>query len=87
MPAWHTHGSPNKRWVMGDDFDRSIWLIDPKSRDRRLLTQGHKRAPLASHPHGSFTPDSKGIVFNSDKFGAPDILVVELPEWESLPKG
>lgn len=85
MPAWHTHGSPDKRWAMADDFDRNIWLIDPDARERRLLSQGHKHAALSTHPHASFTPDSRGIVFNSVRFGAQDILVAELPEWQSLP--
>ncbi len=86
MPAWHTHGSPDQRWVMADDFERNIWLIDPKTCERRLLTQGHKHATIATHPHASFTPDSRGIVFNSVKFDAPDILVVELADWRSLPE-
>jgi oligogalacturonide lyase len=85
MAAWHTHGSPNLRWVMADDFERNLWLIDPRTRQRRLLTQGHLSKPFTTHPHASFTPDSRAIVFNSSKFGADNILLVELPEWDSLP--
>ncbi|MCC6696425.1 MAG: hypothetical protein IT365_12410 [Candidatus Hydrogenedentes bacterium] len=84
-PAWHTAGSPDMRWVMGDDFDRNLWLIDPKTCERRLLTQGHNTAPANTHPHASFTPDSRGIVFTSSKWGSADICVVEIPKWESLP--
>lgn len=84
-PAWHTHGSPDRRWIMGDDFDRNIWLIDAGTYERRLLTHGHKGADFDTHPHASFTPDNRGIVFNSSKFGTADILLVELPAWDRLP--
>lgn len=84
-PAWHTHGSPDMRWAMGDDFDRSLWLIDADSGERRLLTQGHTTGEFKTHPHGSFTPDSRGIVFNSSRNGTADIFLAELPAWESLP--
>jgi oligogalacturonide lyase len=85
MPAWHTAGSPDGRWVMADDFERNLWLIDPSTGERRLLTQGHNTKGVDTHPHASFTPDSKGIVFTSSKFGNADVFLVEIPEWESLP--
>jgi oligogalacturonide lyase len=85
MPAWHTAGSPDGRRVMADDFDRNLWLIDPNTGERRLLTQGHNTKGVDTHPHASFTPDSKGIVFTSSKFGNADVFLVEIPEWDSLP--
>ena len=85
-PAWHTHGSPDGCWALGDDFERNIWLINMKTRERRLLTQGHLGAGFKTHPHGSFTPDSRSIIFNSSRSGSEDILLAPLPDWESLPK-
>lgn len=85
-PAWHTHGSPDGRWALGDDFQRNIWLIDANTLERRLLTQGHLGPGCKTHPHASFTPDSRAIVLNSSRSGNDDILYVPLPEWESLPK-
>lgn len=86
-PAWHTHGSPDGKWIMGDDFDRNIWLLDAKSRERRLLTQGHLGEGMKTHPHASFTPDSKGIVFNSSRDGHDNLFCVMLPDdWDSLPQ-
>ncbi|MFP4499736.1 MAG: hypothetical protein ACLFTT_01945 [Candidatus Hydrogenedentota bacterium] len=85
-PAWHTHGSPDGRWAMGDDFDRNIWLIDADSGARRLLTQGHSAGGHKTHPHGSFTPDSRGIVFNSSRNETADIYLVALPAWPQLPE-
>ena len=83
--AWHTQGSPDGEWIVGDDFQRNLWLISAASGERRLLTQGHNSAGLNTHPHPSFTPDSKAIVFNSSKYGKADIFVVDLPAWDSLP--
>ncbi|MCB9769120.1 MAG: PD40 domain-containing protein [Candidatus Omnitrophica bacterium] len=84
--AWHTHGSPDGKWLMGDDFDRNLWLIDATSGERRLLTQGHLGKKCTTHPHASFTPDSQSIVFASSHGGNDDIYLVDLPEWETLPK-
>lgn len=78
-PAWHTHGSPGRRWAMGDDFDRNIWLIDREGGEKILLTQGHRKQPLNVHPHASFTPDGTAIVFNSSRNGTADIYMVEAP--------
>lgn len=84
-PAWHTHGTSDHRWVMGDDFDRNIWLLNMAVKERRLLTQGHLGHGFDTHPHGSFTPDGQGIVFTSSRSGSEDVVLVEVSDWESLP--
>jgi oligogalacturonide lyase len=83
-PAWHTHGSPDGKWLLGDDFDRSLWLINGEEKERRLLTAGHTSGDFKTHPHASFTPDSRAIVFSSSKFGAREILLISLPDWKDL---
>lgn len=84
-PAWHTQGSPNGNWLLGDDFDRNLWIIDAVSGERRLLTQGHNTSGFDTHPHASFLPDSRSIVLNSSRNGTEDLLLVEIPEFASLP--
>lgn len=85
-PAWHTHGSHDMNWVLGDDFDRNIWLISPKTKERRLLVSGKIGNDIKVHPHASFLPDSSGIVFNTSRFGYEEIHLVLLPEdFKSLP--
>ncbi|MBI2422348.1 MAG: twin-arginine translocation signal domain-containing protein [Candidatus Hydrogenedentes bacterium] len=83
--AWHTHGSPDLQWAMGDDFDRNIWLVRVADGERRLLTQGHKTEAVKPHPHASFTPDGKAILLNSGRFGTGDLLLAEIPAWDTLP--
>ena len=86
-PAWHTHGSPDGRWAVGDDFDRNIWIVDVETLDRRLLTQGHNGEGFNTHPHPSFTPDNRGVLFNSSRGGKETICYAQLPEtWKELPK-
>ncbi|MDX9974476.1 MAG: hypothetical protein RBU21_15940 [FCB group bacterium] len=84
--AWHTHGSPDGQWILGDDFDRNLWLVNASTNERRLLTQGHLGKDCKTHPHASFTPDSKSIVFTSSKNGTDNVFLVDLPDWDSLPK-
>lgn len=85
-PAWHTHGSHDFKWVLGDDFDRNIWLISPEKKERRLLVSGKIKNNIKVHPHASFLPDSSGIVFNTSSHGYEEIHLVLLPEnYESLP--
>jgi oligogalacturonide lyase len=86
LRAWHIHGSPDKKWVAVDDFDRNIWLINAETKERRLLTQDHLGKGFDTHPHPSFTPDSKAVVFNSSRGGKDQIMAAGIPNWESLPK-
>ena len=85
-PAWHTDGSRDGQWALGDDFKRNIWLVRMADRERRLLTGRHCGKGFKTHPHGSFTPESRALIFNSSKRGAPEIVYAPLPEWETLPK-
>lgn len=84
-PAWHVHGSSDRRWIMGDDFERNIWLIHPGRRERRLLSAGHMANDIKVHPHGSFTPDNRGVLINSSRFGRYDLLLIVRPRFEHLP--
>jgi oligogalacturonide lyase len=83
-PAWHTHGSPDGQWIVGDDFDRNIWLVKVATNERRLLSQGHKSKEINTHPHASFTPDSKAVIFNSSRDGQANIFLIELPDFAAL---
>lgn len=85
FPAWHTHGSPDGKWLVADDFERNIWLIKTETGERRLLTQGHLGKGFDTHPHPSFTPDSKAVIFTSSRNGSERVFMVEIPAWDSLP--
>lgn len=61
---WHVHGSPDGRWAVGDDFSRSLYLIDRNNREMIMLTTGHKQT-AADHPHPTFNPDGTKIQIQS----------------------
>jgi len=84
--AQHVHGSPNGDWIAADDAAGNIWIIGTSTGERRLLTQGHSPEDHTLLPNPTFTPDSRAVLFNSVRFGVEEILLVMLPEWDSLPK-
>ena len=87
---WHVHGSADGRWAVGDDFSRSIYLIDRHSGEMLLLSTGHK-ATAADHPHPSFNADGTKIHIESALLSADDramnICIIPVPEaWLKRPR-
>ncbi|MFG6415523.1 hypothetical protein ACG02S_16635 [Roseateles sp. DC23W] len=80
---WHVHGSPDGRFAVGDDFSRSLYLIDRKTREMILLSTGHKDT-ARDHPHPTFSPDGKKIQIQSAMLAADgremNIVVVPVPQ-------
>lgn len=61
---WHVGGSADGRWAVGDDFTRSIYLIDRHNDELRLLSTGHK-VSAGDHPHPTFNADGTKIEIQS----------------------
>jgi len=80
---WHVSGSPDGRWAVGDDFSRSIYLIDRHTREMILLSTGHKPS-AADHPHPTMSPDGTKIEIQSAMLSADNrsmnICVIPVPE-------
>jgi oligogalacturonide lyase len=80
---WHVHGSSDGRWAVGDDFSRSVYLIDRKTREMITLTTGHKTT-AADHPHPTFNADGTKIEIQSAMLSADgrsmNICIVPVPE-------
>ncbi len=80
---WHVHGSGDGRWAVGDDFSRSIYLIDRRTREMMLLSAGHKTT-AADHPHPSFSPDGTKIEIQSAMLSSDNrsmnICIIPVPE-------
>ncbi len=80
---WHVHGSPDGRFAVGDDFSRSLYLIDRRTREMLLLTTGHKTT-ARDHVHPTFSPDGKKIQIQSAMLAADaremNICIVPVPK-------
>jgi oligogalacturonide lyase len=80
---WHVNGSADGRWAVGDDFSRSIYLIDRHTHEMILLSAGHK-ATAADHPHQSFSADGTRIEIQSAMLSADNrsmkICIIPVPE-------
>ncbi len=80
---WHVNGSSDGRWAVGDDFSRSLYLIDRHTDEMIMLTTGHK--PTASdHPHPTFNADGTKIEIESAMLSADgrsmNICIVPVPK-------
>ncbi|MBZ9630069.1 hypothetical protein LB465_04695 [Salegentibacter sp. LM13S] len=80
---WHVHGSPDGRWAVGDDFSRSLYLIDRNNREMKMLTTGHK-ITAADHLHPTFKPDGTKIQIQSAMLSedgrSMNIVIVPVPD-------
>jgi len=80
---WHVNGSSDHRFVVGDDFERSLYLIDRNTHEMILLTAGHKTT-AADHPHPTFSPDGTRIEIQSAMLSednkSMNICIVPVPE-------
>lgn len=80
---WHVHGSPDGRFATGDDFGRSLYLIDRRTREMIVLTTGHKTT-ARDHIHPTFSPDGKKIQIQSAMLAADgremNICIVPVPQ-------
>jgi len=80
---WHVHGSHDKRFAVGDNFDRELYLINRETSEMMLLTAGHKTT-AADHVHPTFSPDGTKIEIQSAMLSedgrSMNICVVRVPE-------
>src|SRR3990172_5635672 len=57
---WHVNGSADGTLAAGDDFSRSLYLIDRHTSEMIMLSTGHKQS-AADHPHPTFSADATKI--------------------------
>lgn len=80
---WHVHGSSDGRWAVGDDFSRSLYLIDRKTNEMIMLTTGHKET-AADHIHPTFNRDGTKIQIQSAMLSKDNrtmnICIVNVPD-------
>ncbi len=80
---WHVHGSPDGRWAVGDDFSRSLYLIDRTTKEMMIISTGHK-ATASDHPHPTFSPCGTKFQIQSAMLSEDqrtmNICIIHVPE-------
>jgi oligogalacturonide lyase len=80
---WHVNGSSDGRWVAGDDFARSIYLIDRRTHEMILLSAGHKTT-ASDHPHPTFNAEGTKIEIQSAMLSednkSMNICIIPVPQ-------
>jgi oligogalacturonide lyase len=85
---WHSNGTQNGKWAMGDNFDGDLYLINLRTGEQSLLTTGNlmvfKGAPDHDlfHPHATFRPDGKQLFYQSGAYSGGknyDLMLVDVP--------
>ena len=80
---WHVHGSSDGRFAVGDDFSRSVYLIDRRTREMITLSAGHKTT-AADHPHPTFSADGTRIQIQSAMLSedgrSMNIVILPVPD-------
>jgi oligogalacturonide lyase len=84
---WHSNGSADGRWLVGDTFAGNVWLIDRRNGAMTLLTTDHKMRP--DHTHPTFSPDGKRILIQSGLLSngkSLNLMTVVIPEYLQNPR-
>ncbi|MCH7398869.1 hypothetical protein MM236_12765 [Belliella sp. DSM 107340] len=80
---WHVHGSPDGKWAVGDDFSRTLYLINRQTKEMKILSTGHKTT-AADHPHPTFNPQGTKIQIQSAMLSednrSMNICIIPVPD-------
>ena len=80
---WHVHGSSDKRFLVGDNFERELYLINRETNEMILISAGHK-ITAADHVHPSLSPDGTKIIIQSAMISEDErsmnICIVPVPQ-------
>lgn len=81
---WHASCSMDGKWMISDTNwpDHGLQLINVRTgKFRALCYPGSSSChPQWTHPHPSFSPDGKIVVFNSDRTGIPHVYLAIIPD-------
>lgn len=84
LTCWHGSCSVDGTWMVTDTNwpDNGIHIIHPKTKKHAKLCSSNSSNchPQWTHPHPSFSPDARYVVFNSDQTGIPHIHLAQVPE-------
>ena len=77
---WHASGSPNGKWVVGDNWHGVVALFNATTTEEKILATGHRTYGKGLHPHAGWDLEGKHVEFTSNKLGNPDVCIIDIPE-------
>ena len=77
---WHAQARPDGKFLITDDFDGRLWLVETATGNARLLATG-LRTQKAVHLHPSFDWEGRYVIFNGTREGQ----VVGMSDLNDLP--
>lgn len=63
---WHAAASPDGHWIVTDDFEGRLWLVETATSGVRLLATG-LRDTVRVHPHASFDRRGQYVQFHTGR--------------------
>ena len=85
VPARSVGGSPDGRRVVIADTDGDVWVVHLPRGERRLLAGVGRDEVTGVDPDPCFSPDGRGVLMQSDRFGPTELVLAQLPEFTALP--
>ena len=85
---WHSNGTANGKWAMGDNFDGDLYLINCRTGEQTMLSTNNKLVFKGApdhelfHPHATFRPDGKQLFYQSGAYSGGknyDLMLVDIP--------
>jgi oligogalacturonide lyase len=64
---WHVRAREDGRFLLADDFNGNLWLIEAATDNRRLLASGLRDGVRAVHAHASFDRTGRHVFFNTGR--------------------
>lgn len=84
LTCWHGSCSVDGKWMVTDTNwpDNGIHLICPETKKHAKICNSNSSNchPQWTHPHPSFSPDTRYVVFNSDETGISHIYLAEVSD-------
>ena len=66
---WHAAARADGKYVVADDVDGRLWLLETATGNLRLLASNTRRNNRATHAHASFDHEGKWVLFNNSYDG------------------
>ena len=80
---WHCNATRDNKWVTGDTFAGSVWVINAETGEKHWIASDTKMAP--DHAHPFFSPDGTKLCFRSGHWSDGKRLNLVMVDLTKLP--